>query len=138
MWMAVVSILGVLAVAAWTVAVYSAARIVALAPDGSRIKTLFTLGWWQFDKVKAIAGPSAQMHISWYVRAFAAFLLAVVLIALLSILVAQETTGPASEEQAAEPRGINDPRIIAVGAVSGVPDSTRPASAPLLSGLVET
>ena len=73
----VVGVLGLFAVVAWVLAVISAINIVRLTPKGQRLRTYGQLGWWQFDKVRATAGPAVDPHIRTYQRAFLAFFLCV-------------------------------------------------------------
>jgi hypothetical protein len=107
--------IGTVAVGAWLVAVYSAFSAIALVPGGKRLSAWFTLGWWQFDKLRALAGPAIEPHLKRYVQAFLAFFVAVLLAAGLGVLLGmEEQNGNRGAEQAAEPARITDPRIIAV------------------------
>ena len=73
----VIGVLGLFAVFAWGLAVLSAIRIVRLAPAGQRLSTYGQLGWWRFDRVRAVAGPAADQHIRTYQLAFFAFFICV-------------------------------------------------------------
>jgi hypothetical protein len=73
----VIGVLGLFAVFAWGLAVISAIQIVRLTPAGQRFGTYVQLGWWQFDKVRAAAGPAVNPHIRTYQRAFFAFFICV-------------------------------------------------------------
>lgn len=109
------SAIALIAVVAWCVAVVSALRVIALVPAGQRLSAWFSLGWWQFAKIRASAGDAAIPHIKRYIQAFVAFFAAVVsaiLIAILAGISAQDDTSP--DNQAAEPKRIDDPRIVAV------------------------
>jgi hypothetical protein len=132
-------IAGTVAVGAWIVALASALQIVRLAPAGQRLSVWFTLGWWRFDKIRAIAGPAANPLIRRYVWAFATFFVAVVFIIVISLLVAIDNqNGAAANQQAAEPRRINDPRVIAVRTAEGdkleTPSFSAQRSLPLATG----
>ncbi len=73
----VIGVLGLFAVFAWGVAVLSAIQIVRLAPAGQRMRAYGQLGWWQFDKIRAVTGGAADPHIRTYQRAFVAFIFCV-------------------------------------------------------------
>jgi hypothetical protein len=122
-------VMGLVAVGAWIVALLSALSIVGLAPAGQRMSTWFALGWWRFDKVEAATGPAALPHIRRYAMAFAALFLAILLgfVVVIAVGIVTQDNAPA-EEQAAEPRRINDPRIIAVGAAGDIAPSISRAS----------
>jgi hypothetical protein len=68
-----VSVVGLLAVVAWIVAVVSAVRIIGLAPRGQRIRNYVRLGWWQFADIRQDLGPAVDLHIRTYQRAFVVF-----------------------------------------------------------------
>jgi hypothetical protein len=108
-------IAGTVAVGAWIVAVVSALQIVRLAPAGQRLSAWFTLGWWRFDRIRSVAGPAANPLIKRYVWSFAAFFVAVLGTIVISMLIAiADQNAAAINERTAEPRRINDPRVIAV------------------------
>jgi hypothetical protein len=108
-------IAGTVAVGAWIVAVVSALQIVRLAPAGQRLSTWFSLGWWRFDRIRAVAGPAANPLIKRYVWSFATFFAAVLGTIVVSMLVAiTGQSAAAIDERTAEPRRINNPRVIAV------------------------
>ena len=69
-----IPLLAILAVGSWLVAVFSALSLVSLAPKGEKITAYFALGWWRFDKVRAIVGPKADTYITRYRTAFLVFL----------------------------------------------------------------
>jgi uncharacterized membrane protein YidH (DUF202 family) len=94
-------LVGAVAFAAWCVAVYSLFRIVGLAPAGERFSTLFDLGWWKFDKIRARVGAAADPLIRNYVGAFLAFFGCVILIAVLSVFLATEQQENGREDIAA-------------------------------------
>jgi hypothetical protein len=113
-------IAGTIAVGAWIVAVVSALQIVRLVPAGKRLSAWFDLGWWRFDNIRAVAGPAADPLIKRYVLSFAAFFVAVLGTIVVSILVTiTGQNAAASDERTAEPRRINDPRVIAVRTAEG-------------------
>ena len=74
---AVASIIGLAAVAAWALAVWSGMSLVSIAPRGGRLATLFDLGWWRFAAIEARIGPSAKTPIDRYRKAFLAFFLCI-------------------------------------------------------------
>lgn len=63
----------VVSVAAWVLAVWSALSIVRLAPQGRKIRAYFDLGLWRFERVRALTGPDAEVHLKRYRLAFFAF-----------------------------------------------------------------
>jgi hypothetical protein len=69
----VVPLFGLVAVGAWIVALVSALSILNLVPSGQKLSAWFQIGWWQFDKIKAVAGPAAEPHIKRYTMAFLTF-----------------------------------------------------------------
>ena len=102
------SVLGLVAVLAWCFALYSLIQLIALAPAGHRFSTLFSLGWWQFDKIKAVIGPAADPHVKNYVRAFIAFFFVVIGLAVLGVFLGMEqqnATGEATAAVVAPARG---------------------------------
>jgi hypothetical protein len=70
---ALASILVVLGVGAWIVAAVSLWRAVALVPRGQRLSALFSSGWWQFEKLRALGGPGVDVQLQRYVWAFGVF-----------------------------------------------------------------
>jgi hypothetical protein len=71
-------LLGLVAMAAWLVAVYSAVRIAGLVGAGQRLNAWYRLGLWHFDKVRALAGDRSIPHIRRYIQGFLAFFTAIV------------------------------------------------------------
>ena len=67
----------IVAVGAWLVAAVSAISLVGLAPAGSRLATLFDLGWWRFATIESRIGPSAHSPIARYRKSFIVFFLCV-------------------------------------------------------------
>ena len=74
---AVVSIIGLAAVAAWVLVVWSAMTLVSIAPRGGRLATLNDLGFWRFAAIEARVGPDALTPIDRYRKAFIAFFLCI-------------------------------------------------------------
>ena len=72
-------VLGTLAVFSWIIALISAIRVVGLAPKGQKLGVYGKLGWWKFDDIRAIVGPSGDQHIQTYQRAFVAFIACVLI-----------------------------------------------------------
>ena len=91
-------------------AAVQAAAIVRLAPAGERLGSYMVLGWWKFGQLEAKAGPAAATHINIYKRAVIAFLVFVVLGVTLSGWAVNQR--PSSNSASAEPKLINDPRVI--------------------------
>ncbi|HHY49205.1 MAG TPA: hypothetical protein GYA10_05605 [Alphaproteobacteria bacterium] len=79
--------LAAIAAVAWVFALVSAIRVVSAARPGQGARAFMALGWWQFDKVRSLTTPASQVHVRNYVRAFIAFMAAVLLIAATSALV---------------------------------------------------
>ena len=73
-----ISVIGLLAVFSWVIAVISAIRIVGLAPKGQRIRNYVRLGWWRFGEIRTDLGEAAAPHITTYQRAVTAFLMLIV------------------------------------------------------------
>jgi hypothetical protein len=84
------TVLGLVGLGAWCFAVWSFFRIISLVPAGQRLGAMFTMGWWQFDKIKALAGDEAIPHVRNYLRSFVAFFAVVIGVAGLSILLGME------------------------------------------------
>ncbi len=108
-----VFVLAGVAVAAWLFALVALVQIVGMAPTGQRMSLLFNLGWLRLGRVAAAAGPASAPHARTYLIAMLTFLIVVILIAAVAILAAGQSRS-SSDEQAGEPRRINDPRVIAV------------------------
>jgi hypothetical protein len=111
----IVAIAGLVAVAAWLTAVYSAIQVIRLVPRGKRLGAWFTLGWWQFEKLRALGGPGVEPHLKRYVQGFLGFFAAILVSMVLGGLAAVSAqNGQAPGQAASDPRRINDPRVIAV------------------------
>jgi hypothetical protein len=72
-------VLGTLALFSWVVALISAIRVVSLAPKGKKFSVYGKLGWWKFDDIRALIGPTVEPHIRTYQRAFVAFIACVII-----------------------------------------------------------
>jgi hypothetical protein len=83
---AMLTVIFLLAAAAWLVAVASALSLVGIAPSGGKFDTLMDLGWWRFGAIEARIGPSARTHIKRYRLAFMAFFLIVLVVAVAAIV----------------------------------------------------
>jgi hypothetical protein len=88
-----VSIVALVAVAAWVVAAVSLFRVIALVPAGQRLSALFSSGFWQFDKVRALGGADVDVHLRRFGYAFGAFFLAIVVGMLIGIVAASTSGG---------------------------------------------
>lgn len=84
------SLLALIAVGSWLVALTSAIQLWRLLPAGHRLKSLFSLGWLQFDSIRDIAGPQADRYTKRYVWALVVFF--VVIAAFLAVTVAVVVT----------------------------------------------
>ncbi len=90
MFVAVLVILALVAVAAWFTAVISAIAVVQLAPRGEKLASLFRLGWLRFSTLSAQLGPAALPHLARYRMAMFGFMACVIAAAAMSILLAAE------------------------------------------------
>ncbi len=71
-------LVGIVAAAAWLVAVASMVKLVGLAPEGTRFSTMHDPGWWQFSKIEGRIGRPAHGPITRYRKANLVFFLGVV------------------------------------------------------------
>jgi hypothetical protein len=103
-------VIALFAILSLVVAAIQAVAIVRLAPAGERLGSYMLLGWWKFGQLEQKAGPAAAEHIAIYKRAAIAFIVFIVLGVALSGWAINQRPAPASAS--AEPRLINDPRVI--------------------------
>ena len=103
-------VIALFAILSLVVAAMQAVAIVRLAPAGERLGSYMLLGWWKFGQLERKAGPAATEHLAIYKRATIAFIVFIVLGLALSGWAVNQTPPPASAT--AEPRLINDPRVI--------------------------
>jgi hypothetical protein len=103
-------VIALFAILSLVVAAIQAVAIVRLAPAGERLGSYMLLGWWKFGQLEKKAGPAAAEHIAIYKRAAIAFIVFIVLGVALSGWAINQRPAPASAS--AEPRLINDPRVI--------------------------
>lgn len=82
-----------LALAIWLVAVYGVwislrayRSILKLVPEARKFDIMWPFGFWQFDKVAAAAGPASALLLATYRRGYAIFAVAVLMIAILSLI----------------------------------------------------
>jgi hypothetical protein len=94
-------LLAVIGAGAWCVALLSLVQVVSLAPSGTRMATLFDMGWLKFNKIRANVGPAAAPHLRNYGLAFMAFFVVVIGIAAVAILLAASNENGASAAAAA-------------------------------------
>ena len=80
------------------------------APAGENLAGFMPLGWWKFSQLEAKAGPAAAQQLNIYKRSVIAFIAFLLLGLILSGWVSNQTPAPATAS--AEPRLINDPRVI--------------------------
>lgn len=93
---ALVGIVTLVAVAAWVVAAVSLFRAIALVPKGQRLSALFSSGFWQFEKVRALGGAGVDVHLKRYGYAFGAFFFAIVVGMLLGVVATATSRGTAA------------------------------------------
>ena len=103
-------VIALFAILSLVVAAIQAVAILRLAPAGERLGSYMLLGWWKFGQLEQKAGPAAAEHIAIYKRAAIAFIVFIVLGVALSGWAINQRPAPASAS--AEPRLINDPRVI--------------------------
>ena len=72
-----VSLLSAVAFGAWIVALVSAISIWRIMPAGHKLKSLFSLGWLNFDSIRQTAGPAADRYTKRYVWALVVFFVAI-------------------------------------------------------------
>jgi hypothetical protein len=75
---AFVSLVGVVAFGAWIVAALSLIGALRLVPAGRRASALFSAGFWQFQRVRALGGPGVDAHLQRYAFAFVVFFFAII------------------------------------------------------------
>ena len=98
------------AVLALVLAVMQAMAMVRAAPVSENLAGFMPLGWWKFRQLEQKAGPAAAQPLNIYKRAVIGFVTFVLLGLILSGWTINQTPAPASAS--AEPRLINDPRVI--------------------------
>nr|WP_295886791.1 hypothetical protein [uncultured Devosia sp.] len=103
-------VIALFAILSLVVAAMQAVAIVRLAPAGERLGSYMLLGWWKFGQLEQKAGPAAAEHMAIYKRATIVFIVFIVLGVALSGWAVNQRPAPASAS--AEPRLINDPRVI--------------------------
>ena len=72
-----VSLLSAVAFGSWIVALVSAISIWRMMPAGHKLKSLFSLGWLNFDSIRQTAGPDADRYTKRYVWALVVFFVAI-------------------------------------------------------------
>ncbi|MCR6672580.1 hypothetical protein [Devosia ginsengisoli] len=107
---ALLGVIVLFAVLTLVVAVIQAVAIVRAAPASEKLAGFMPLGWWKFSQLEAKAGPAAAQPLIIYKRAVIAFIVFLLLGLILSGWVNSQT--PAVATASAEPRLINDPRVI--------------------------
>lgn len=81
------SLIGVVAFGAWITAFWSALSLWRLMPDGHRLKSLWSLGWLQFNSIRSIAGPEADRYTRRYVYALVVFFVSVAAFMALTVII---------------------------------------------------
>ncbi|MGB3339175.1 MAG: hypothetical protein WBA73_18520 [Devosia sp.] len=92
------------------VAVMQAVAIVRVAPASENLAGFMPLGWWKFRQLEQKAGPAAAQPLNIYKRAVIAFVVFLLMGLILSGWAVNQA--PSSASASAEPRLINDPRVI--------------------------
>lgn len=100
----------VFTVLALVVAVMQAIAIVRTSPAGENLAGFMPLGWWKFNQLEAKAGPAAAPALTIYKRAVIAFVVFLLMGLILSGWAVNQA--PPAASASAEPRLINDPRVI--------------------------
>lgn len=100
----------VFAVLTLIVAVMQAIAIIRVAPAGENLAGFMPLGWWKFNQIEAKAGAAAAPALNIYKRAVIAFVVFLLMGLILSGWAINRAPAPVSAS--AEPRLINDPRVI--------------------------
>jgi hypothetical protein len=75
---ALISLIALVAAGAWIVAALSLIGALRLVPAGQRVAALFSAGFWQFQKVRALGGPDVDLHLQRYAFAFVVFFFAII------------------------------------------------------------
>jgi hypothetical protein len=128
-------VIALFAILSLVVAAIQAIAIVRLAPASERLGSYMLLGWWKFGQLEQKAGPAAAEHLAIYKRAAIAFIVFIVLGVALSGWVVNQT--PASASASAEPRLINDPRVIPAKFALNT-DLRRAAAVPGVPNILES
>ena len=81
------SLIAVVAVGSWITAFWSAIAVWRLMPQGHRLKSLFSLGWLQFDSIRDIAGPEADRYTKRYVWALVVFFVSIAAFMALTVVI---------------------------------------------------
>jgi hypothetical protein len=81
------SLIGVVAFGAWITAFWSAISLWRLMPDGHRLKSIWSLGWLQFDSIRDVAGADADKHTKRYVYALVVFFVAIAAFMALAVVI---------------------------------------------------
>lgn len=103
-------VIALFALLSLVVAAVQAVAMARMAPASERLGSYMLLGWWKFGQLEQKAGPAAAEHLAIYKRAAIAFVVFIVLGLALSGWAVNQS--PASASASAEPRLINDPRVI--------------------------
>ena len=81
------SLLGVVAFGAWITAFWSALSLWRLMPAGHRLKSIWSLGWLQFDSIREVAGPEADTYTKRYVYALVVFFVTIAAFMALTVVI---------------------------------------------------
>lgn len=81
------SLLTLVAFGAWITALWSAISIWRLMPAGHRLKSLFSLGWLQFDSIRDVAGLEADRYTKRYVYALVVFFVTIAAFMALTVVI---------------------------------------------------
>jgi hypothetical protein len=69
------------------VALAAAISIWRIMPEGHKLKSLFSLGWLNFDSIRDIAGPEADRYTKRYVWALVVFFVAIAAFFALTVVI---------------------------------------------------
>lgn len=83
----VAALIAVVAFGSWITAFWSAISLWRLMPQGHRLKSLFSLGWLQFDTIRDVAGPEADRYTRRYVWALVVFFVSIAAFMALTVVI---------------------------------------------------
>lgn len=84
------SVLGLLAIASWVLAIFTAIQIVQLVPQGHGFDTWIKLGRWDFGSIRQLVGAALDPLKKRYIGAFVVFFAVIILAIGLTFLLAAE------------------------------------------------
>jgi hypothetical protein len=81
------SLIAAVAFGAWITAFAAAISVWRMMPAGHKLKSLFSLGWLNFDAIRDIAGPDADRYTKRYVYALVVFFVAIAAFFALTVVI---------------------------------------------------